>query len=352
LSPSLNLIVGLTLTALLLSGCRELQGPTEFAAGKDALREGSVAEARADFEQAARLMNDDPGLLQQVALEFRQAGKPAEALPWVERAVKKSPTFDLKALLAQVHFETGQKDKGCSEYEALATSVKNNGELLNNYAYQCMAVPGKDLDRAIPLLQRAAELTEGNGAVVDSLGWAYVQRYRENHNLEDLRLGTIALEKAVHTTGVGSIGFIGGGDSESPPDEILDHVREHLIAAYAAAPTPAILTKGLQSSGLLQDCLGTALIQKSKAPEPPAVERAVEMIEAAVDTRPHDALARLHLGQAYLKRATLKDQTTLQKSQCRMDARVAFQKANWLNPQLLEAQTALYQLQRESKVTE
>jgi Tfp pilus assembly protein PilF len=119
--------------------------------------------------------------------------------------------------MAELYLLLRDNPKACVEYEKASTAAPKDGMLLNNYVYLCMVDPGKDLDRAIPLLDRALTLAGRRAAIVDSLGWAYVQRHRTTRKSGDLREAVDLLAEAVEK------------DPKNPEE------RLHLGLAHAAA---------------------------------------------------------------------------------------------------------------------
>ncbi len=284
------------LCAALLGGCQPDDAAMELARATENLRSGSPSAAKMTFNRLAERNPRDADLMARIAQAYLSTGDMKAARPWMERSVRLKPSVETRSVLSQLRIALGDVGRGCLEQKALLAAAPNDGMTLNNYAYQCQVERGVDLDQAIVALQRAVQLTRGNGAVRDSLGWAYVRRYQQTHQADDLRWGTLQLEQAVPL----SVAPQGSGWSLSDNTAPSREVRDHLITAYTFAPQPRILTTGLAGSQALLGCLGAALMKSGPRLGEAAVVRGAELLETAVEASPGDGGLRFYLGEAYL----------------------------------------------------
>ena len=67
--------------------------------------------------------------------------------------------------------QTGQREQARQHYERVLEQEPGNVNALNNLAY-LLTVEFDEPDRAVELAQRAANQTEDNGQILDTLGWA------------------------------------------------------------------------------------------------------------------------------------------------------------------------------------
>jgi Tfp pilus assembly protein PilF len=102
----------------------------------------------------------------------------------------------------------------------------------------------------------------------------------------------------------------------------------HLIAAYAAAPSPEIANAPLRYHWAVRDALAAALLQRKNL-STRLLDFVTGLLEEASMVRNKDALVRLHLGIAYLMRRDTDG------------AKVELQRALDLDPNLSAAREAL-----------
>jgi len=132
-----------------------------------------AAEYAAD---AARQHPDDSRFLRLQATALYAEGQKPRAIEVLEGAVKQFPK-DTSAQLALVDMynNVGRKADAERTVRQLLTVDPENADALNFLGYM-LAERGEKLDEAIRLVNEALKRDPGNGAYLDSLGWAYFRR--------------------------------------------------------------------------------------------------------------------------------------------------------------------------------
>lgn len=135
--------------------------------------EGEPQQA-AELYQLALEKDTNPELANRYARSLQNAGKPAEALAFVENVRKRYP--DSRQLLlteAMLNQSLGSLEEAKAGYEQLINTAPDNIIVLNNLAWLYQQ---EDDARALDLARRAYELSPDNAAVVDTYGWIMLQR--------------------------------------------------------------------------------------------------------------------------------------------------------------------------------
>jgi tetratricopeptide (TPR) repeat protein len=135
-------------------------------------------KALAMLRQARTLSPTDPLVEVRLARSQQTAGKGDEAVRTLQAAVVKFPKEPaLKLSLAS----TLERERKYAEAEATFRQViaddPKDPDALNSLAYM-FAERGQKLDEAVALVQRALTIDPGNGAYLDTLGWAYYKQNR------------------------------------------------------------------------------------------------------------------------------------------------------------------------------
>lgn len=132
-----------------------------------------AAEYAAD---AARQHPDDARFPRLQATALYAEGQKPRAIEVLEGAVKQFPK-DTTAQLALVDMynNVGRKADAERAVRQLLTVDPQNADALNFLGYM-LAERGERLDEAIRLVNEALKQDPGNGAYLDSLGWAYFRR--------------------------------------------------------------------------------------------------------------------------------------------------------------------------------
>ena len=141
------------------------------------------------LRQARTLSPTDPLVEIRLARSQQEAGKGADAIKTLQAAVTKFPKEPaVKLSLAS----TLERERKYGDAEAVFRQMiaddPKNPDALNSLAYM-LAERGQKLDEAIGLVQRALAIDPGNGAYLDTLGWAY---YKQNR----LRAGRSPAERS------------------------------------------------------------------------------------------------------------------------------------------------------------
>ena len=145
---------------------------------------------------------DDLTLMVEV---YQSHGRYEESIPVLERALELEPSStSLLFWLAAANERSGQKRQAEDLLQQLLTIDPKFAPALNYLGYM-WAEAGENLERALLLIQQAVELEPGNGAFIDSLGWAHFQlgQYEEAQGF---------LEKAATLVGDDAVVFEHLGD--------------------------------------------------------------------------------------------------------------------------------------------
>ena len=135
-------------------------------------------KAAAMLRQARTLSPTDPLVDIRLARSQQDAGKGEDAIRTLQAAVAKFPKEPgVKLSLAS----TLEREKKFAEAETIFRQMigddPQNADALNSLGYM-LAERGQKLDEAIGFVQRALVIEPGNGAYLDSLGWAYYKQNR------------------------------------------------------------------------------------------------------------------------------------------------------------------------------
>ena len=128
-----------------------------------------------------------------------------ESIPVLERALELEPSSTgLLFWLAAANERSGQRRQAEDLLQQILTIDPKFAPALNYLGYM-WAEAGENLERALLLIQQAVELEPGNGAFIDSLGWAHFQlgQYEEAQGF---------LEKAATLVGDDAVVFEHLGD--------------------------------------------------------------------------------------------------------------------------------------------
>ncbi|MBG0775603.1 MAG: tetratricopeptide repeat protein [Desulfovibrionaceae bacterium] len=107
---------------------------------------------------------------------YEGRGEVDKALAVLDEAAAKWPD-DVEVLYHKgiVQEEAGQKAEGLATMEHIIELEPDHADALNYVGYS-LADSGRDLDRALVLVQRALELKPDSGYIVDSLAWVHFKR--------------------------------------------------------------------------------------------------------------------------------------------------------------------------------
>jgi tetratricopeptide (TPR) repeat protein len=135
-------------------------------------------KALAMLRQARTLSPTDALVEIRLARSQQNAGRGDDAVKTLQAAMAKFPTEPaVKLSLAS----TLERERKYAEAEATFRQIiaddPKDADALNSLAYM-FAERGQKLDEAVGLVQRALEIEPGNGAYLDTLGWAYYKQNR------------------------------------------------------------------------------------------------------------------------------------------------------------------------------
>ncbi len=126
-----------------------------------------------EMSRAVKIFPEDFRINLFYGLALNRAGKNAEAVEPLEKAVALKPTdMDALSTLALVYEALNRYDDAYRVYETALKVDANNSLILNNYAYS-LSERGLDLQKALKMAQMAVKLDPKNSAYLDTIGWVY-----------------------------------------------------------------------------------------------------------------------------------------------------------------------------------
>ena len=148
----------------------------DLATAYEKLRQHDKAIAM--LRQARTLSPSDPLVEIRLARSQQQSGKGDDAIRTLQAAAAKFPKEPaVKLSLASMLEREGKYGDAEAMFRQLIAEDPNNADALNSLGYM-LAERAQKLDEAVSLVQRALVIEPGNGAYLDSLGWAYYKQNR------------------------------------------------------------------------------------------------------------------------------------------------------------------------------
>ena len=148
----------------------------ELAVAYEKLRQFDKAIAL--LRQARTLSPTDPLVEIRLARSQEDSGKGDDAVRTLQGAMAKFPKEPAVKLSLASTLERERK-YGDAEtvFRQMIAEDPKNADALNSFGYM-LAERGQKLDEAVGFVQRALAIDPGNGAYLDSLGWAYYKQNR------------------------------------------------------------------------------------------------------------------------------------------------------------------------------
>ena len=136
-----------------------------------------------DFKKAEKIVREliadgqnDKQTVSFLILILRDARKYDQAIAVVRGALEKNPSSEpLLYTLGGLQHDAGREDQAVATMEQLITINPKHPEALNFIAYS-LAEQGKDLDRALALINQAVALRPDEGFFMDTLAWVYFKQ--------------------------------------------------------------------------------------------------------------------------------------------------------------------------------
>ena len=157
-----------------LASARPQSAPLRFLVGQWQLRAGKRSEARQSFEAAKNITTNFAAAdiaLARLDIDDRQWDRARQRLAGLVTADPKNTAAWL--MLARIEEQAGNAASAMEHYRAVLAVDSSNFEALNNLAYHLAA---QNLDEALPLAQQAAEISQDNAAVQDTLGLIFYRK--------------------------------------------------------------------------------------------------------------------------------------------------------------------------------
>lgn len=171
-------------------------GPAAMLTEADLLSEAGDLEGAIEVLRArSQIAPPDPNVPLNLGEALRQSGRFDEAVLAYDDAIEQIPAGS--PVLGHVYFvramaHHGREDAAATEADlrsALALLPENPGIL--NYLGYSLLEWGGDLDEALDMINRAVAAEPENGAIVDSLGWAYFRLGRYEEAVAPLQRATV-----------------------------------------------------------------------------------------------------------------------------------------------------------------
>ncbi|MGR3178680.1 MAG: tetratricopeptide repeat protein [Candidatus Anammoxibacter sp.] len=107
----------------------------------------------------------------------------------------KTKKRDMHFMLSNVYYELNQFDNVENELK-MVLEIDDNLHQANNFLGYLYAERGRNLDKAIDLIQKALDAEPENAAYLDSLGWAYFKKATANDKKNKIKEALKILRKA------------------------------------------------------------------------------------------------------------------------------------------------------------
>ena len=189
----------LVLLALLglLVGCgrRETSSPAEvsFKQGVEKLQAKDYAGAEQAFHEFVRQTQPLNTALQRVyrAYVTVRAWEPAYQFfvqyePRAQDIKVKVDRADFYRVLGDLAYRSERKEEAIRWYEVAVKGDSQNHLALNNYAYT-LAELGKNLDKALEMINRAIAIKSNQGSYYDTRAWVYYKMGRSEEAVKEIR---------------------------------------------------------------------------------------------------------------------------------------------------------------------
>ncbi len=135
-------------------------------------------KALALLRQARTLSPTDPLVEIRLARSQQNAGRGNDAVKTLQAAVVKFPKEPAVKLALASTFERERKyAEAEATFRQIIADDPKDADALNSLAYM-FAERGQKLEEAVGLVQQALAIDPGNGAYLDTLGWAYYKQNR------------------------------------------------------------------------------------------------------------------------------------------------------------------------------
>lgn len=178
-----------------------------FAMAEIFLRDGKESEAVKSVEDILEEDNLTEGDYRQAAAFYRALEYPEEAMGVLKRGEKVFPKSD------SIQFQLGALYERQSFFDEAERHLRHAIELnprnaaALNYLGYILADRGGPLDEALALTKQAVAIDSGNGAYLDSLGWAHFRRGEYEESEKYLEQAIERLEDPIVRDHLGDVRF-------------------------------------------------------------------------------------------------------------------------------------------------
>jgi Flp pilus assembly protein TadD len=137
---------------------------------------GDLTGALATLKEGQKIYPGQKEFWQMEAQLYLNSDKPEEALAVMEEARRFWPgDAEIAFMRGIILDERGMKDEAFTMMEQVIAEHPRHAQALNYVGYT-LAEQGRDLDRALELIQRALEESPDSTYIIDSLAWAHYRR--------------------------------------------------------------------------------------------------------------------------------------------------------------------------------
>jgi tetratricopeptide (TPR) repeat protein len=178
-----------------------------FAMAEIFLRDGKETEAVESIEGILEEDDLTEGDYRQAAAFYRALEHPAEAMGVLKRGEKAFPKSDRIQFQLGALYERQRRFEEAERHLRHAIELNPRNAAALNYLGYILADRGGPLDEALALTKQAVAIDSGNGAYLDSLGWAHFRRGEYEESEKYLEQAIERLEDPIVRDHLGDVRF-------------------------------------------------------------------------------------------------------------------------------------------------
>ena len=182
-------------------------------------------QAIAQFQQVSKLEPQFISSHHELARLYLATNSVKQAIDEYRKVIELNPKDAFVHLeLGMIYEKEGKDKEALREYQQVMTLAPDSAIGYNHLAYY-YAERGRNLDQALTLALKAAELAEKSGDVIDTLGWVYLKRGNYNEALEKLKLATQLKPNSPSIRYHLGMAYFKSGDSQNALNEFKNALR-------------------------------------------------------------------------------------------------------------------------------